>query len=317
MGCGKSKQNQVSEPGPAPGHRGGSASSGNTVSVSAGQVQPSTKPAKAPAPSSAPKPSKPIGDDIQLRKVQQAIQTRVLAFRECGLKKVPAKAFESGLLTVLRTADLSINQITALGEIENWAELQQLNAAQNLLQQLPPSIGALTKLQKLVVSKNKLSSLPARIGECQSLQELICDHNVLSALPDVWNGAVAGSLLHIDVSHNQISALPRSLCNLRVLTRFEVQQNKLTSLPLRSDDGGLIKLEYVDAAGNTIKGIEEDTLRLPCLAELQLKGNPIDRLKLQDQDGFKEFLDRRKKRIDAKIDSNVVGAIDLRVCGLD
>merc|ERR1712224_404712 len=146
----------------------------------------------------------------------------------------------------------------------------------------------------------------------------ICDHNLLTSLPDVWNGAVSGSLLHLDASHNQISALPRSMCNLRMVTRIEVQENKLTALPLWNDDGGLAKLEYVNAAGNTIRGIEEDTLRLPCLAELQLKGNPIERLKLQEQAGFKEFLDRRKKRIDAKIDQNVVvGAIDLRVCGLD
>ena len=47
------------------------------------------------------------------------------------------------------------------------------------------------------------------------------------------------------------------------------------------------------------------------------KGNAIDRLKLQQFPGFDNYLKLRKERLDAKIDSHVVGEVDLAVCGLD
>ncbi|CAL1135702.1 unnamed protein product [Cladocopium goreaui] len=53
------------------------------------------------------------------------------------------------------------------------------------------------------------------------------------------------------------------------------------------------------------------------LNELWLKGNPIERLHLQAMPGFEDFLERRKQRLDARIGSNVVGRVDLSVCGLD
>merc|ERR1712224_631188 len=82
-------------------------------------------------------------------------------------------------------------------------------------------------------------------------------------------------------------------------------------------DSGLQRLKSIDAAENRISVVEEEALQLPALDELWLKGNPIDRLKLQEMAGFKEFLERRKQRLDEKINANVVGAVDLRVCGLD
>jgi len=80
--------------------------------------------------------------------------------------------------------------------------------------------------------------------------------------------------------------------------------------------GKLSKLEYMDAAENLLTSVPAALLEGTNLSELWLKGNPVDRLTLQEMPGFTAFLERRKKRIDARIDSNVVGAVDLSVCGL-
>eukprot|EP00439_Symbiodinium_sp_Y106_P058170 s958_g8.t1 len=93
-----------------------------------------------------------------------------------------------------------------------------------------------------------------------------------------------------------------------------------TSVQLDEDFIGkdpLAKLQYLDAADNHLSSIPEAIIACPSLNELWLKGNPVERLQLQAMPGFAEFLERRKQRLDHKIGANVVGRVDLSVCGLD
>jgi len=100
-----------------------------------------------------------------------------------------------------------------------------------------------------------------------------------------------------------------------VLARLSVARNQLVELP--EVLGSLRRLQHLDAADNRLSAVPAALLQDTSLSELWLRGNPVDRLELQKMPGFASFLERRKQRIDARIDSHVVGAVNLAVCGLD
>jgi len=258
----------------------------------------------------------PCSKEILRKKAEQAAKTRVLVLRECGLKKLPDDATNVELAE-LRTADLAINRMAILPPaIEVWSQLQSLNVSDNILEQLPHTISTLRQMKKLILSRNRLVALPETLGEL-NLTELKCDGNMLSALPDAFAGNLTSTLEELDVSNNRLQRLPQSICSLRMIVRLLLQQNTLSSLPLQADSQqDLARLQHINAADNCIDKIIQQTLLLPALSELWLKGNPMDRLVLQATPGFEKFAERRKQRLDQKIDSKVVGGVDLTMCGL-
>lgn len=289
----------------------------NEVTAAGGGPQPEAI-GKTGGSKAAPTKTKTCNPEVLKGKLDQAAKTRTLALRECGLKQLPADATRDALAT-LTTADLSTNQLSSLpASIATWVELKLLNASDNNLERLPDQVGDLLKLQKLSLSRNKLQVLPLGLGGLP-LTELKCDQNMLPAIPDIFGGPLVNTLVELDISGNRLRELPASICHLRLLARLLVQRNQLTALPLESvggDSSTLSRLQHVDAAENNIASINPGTLRLPSLSELWLKGNPIDRLELQKVDGFNEFAERRKQKLDKKIDQNVVGEVELAMCGL-
>lgn len=88
-------------------------------------------------------------------------------------------------------------------------------------------------------------------------------------------------------------------------------------MALPAELGRLGKLDHLDASSNKLISVPAELLDGMILTELWLKDNPIDRLQLQETRGFPAFMERRKQRLDARIDGNLVGRVDLSVCGLD
>lgn len=262
-----------------------------------------------------PKP-KPLPADVINKKCEQAQKTRVLALRECGLSSLPAAATTDAMAAV-RTADLSLNALKSLPEsLGKLTGMQNLTCTQNALSSLPATIGQMAELQKLVLTGNQLSSLPVELSQLRKLKELKLDNNRLGpVLPDVFEGELGESLEDLDVSGNAIETLPRSLGRLAALQRLILTRNALRELPAVL--GSLGRLRTLEAADNSVATVPAAVVQAASLSELWLRGNPIDRLKLQETPGFDAFLERRKARIDAKIDSKIVGAVDLSVCGLD
>ncbi|CAJ1333141.1 unnamed protein product, partial [Effrenium voratum] len=264
-----------------------------------------------------PRPNgKAISKDLLAKKVSQAKTTRVLALRECGLKSLPEAALTEA--AGLRTVDLSANQLKALpANIGQWTSLQNFLCGENAISELPASLGQLVALQKLVMSSNKLSALPKEISSLSKVKVLMLDCNNLGPkLPaDVFAGPLSESLEELDLTGNGLEELPSSVARLSKLVRLVVCRNKLSSLP--PELAQLSKLQHLDAAENSLTAIPEPIIACPSLNELWLKGNPVDRLQLQATPGFGAFLERRKQRLDARIGANVVGRVDLSVCGLE
>ncbi|MBD1848755.1 leucine-rich repeat-containing protein kinase family protein [Leptolyngbya sp. FACHB-711] len=77
------------------------------------------------------------------------------------------------------------NRITALPENALPPLVRWLILTDNRLQQLPASIGQLSRLQKLMLAGNELRSLPDELANCQNLELIRLAANQLTALP-VW-----------------------------------------------------------------------------------------------------------------------------------
>lgn len=246
------------------------------------------------------------------KKVEQAKKTGALALRECGLKKLPPSALDDGVGS-FRTVDVTDNLLKELPDgLGAWAGLQNLLCARNQLQSLPGGVGQLANLKKLVLTDNRLAQLPQELVECGSLAILQLDNNRLG--PTV--GDVFPSMLQeLDLSRNGLKEVPASFGGLGRLTRLVLAGNEIRELP--ASLGGAAKLQHLDAADNLLVGVPSPLLESTCLSELWLRGNPMERLKLQETPGFSGFLERRKQRLDAKIEAKVVGAVDLSVCGLE
>lgn len=275
------------------------------------------RPLQQNARSAASKATVSVSKDVVDKKVAQATKTGVLALRECGLKALPAMATAPEAAGI-RMADLSSNVLKVLpDDICSWTSLQGLLCAQNALTELPASIGQMSSLQRLVLSGNQLRALPQSLTQLGKIKVLQLDGNLLGPqLPaDIFGGALPTSLEELDISGNKLEELPVSVAGLAKLVRLIVARNMIAALP--AELGSLTKLQHLDAADNLLTGIPQTVILAASLSELWLKGNPMDRLQLQAMPGFDVFLERRKQRVDAKIEANVVGRIDLSVCGLD
>ncbi|KAH8875617.1 Leucine-rich repeat protein SHOC-2 [Schistosoma japonicum] len=126
---------------------------------------------------------------------------------------------------------LTYNKLTHIvDEIKYLKHLSVLVISRNLIRQdLPSSIGELTKLVKLDLSFNHITSLPDSIGQCASLRDLNLQHNQLTRLPDSVGNLV--NLCRLSIKYNQLVEIPSSLANCVKLDEFNVENNQLSSLP--------------------------------------------------------------------------------------
>ncbi|CAH8538922.1 unnamed protein product [Schistosoma bovis] len=126
---------------------------------------------------------------------------------------------------------LTYNKLTHIvDEIKYLKRLSVLVVSRNLIRQdLPSSIGELTKLVKLDLSFNHITFLPDSIGKCTSLRDLNLQHNQLTKLPDSIGNLV--NLCRLSIKYNQLVEIPASLANCVKLDEFNVENNQLSSLP--------------------------------------------------------------------------------------
>lgn len=75
------------------------------------------------------------------------------------------------------------NRINTIAENALPASVRWLILTDNQIEQLPATIGRLTKLQKLMLAGNRLRSLPAEMVACQNLELIRLSANCLPSLP--------------------------------------------------------------------------------------------------------------------------------------
>jgi Leucine-rich repeat (LRR) protein len=207
-----------------------------------------------------------------------------LTLVNCQLEALPPAV---GLLTALKTLDVSMNALTHLptavrrltaldtlllsrnhlvaiddDAVAPLTELRTLNVDHNLLVALPDAVGRLHQLSTLNVSRNRLTALPDAIGNCTQLTQLFAGANRLTTLPDLFDRLT--ELRELNVQANYLTRLPDSIGSLARLEELDISYNRgITALP--ESIGGLNALATLSMSGVGIRTFPESFARLPNL----------------------------------------------------
>ncbi|XP_063840315.1 leucine-rich repeat serine/threonine-protein kinase 1-like isoform X2 [Scylla paramamosain] len=138
-------------------------------------------------------------------------------------------------LYAITRLDISNNALTELPDmIFQLPSLKILNAAQNKIEKLPPSIGQF--IDGTVTLPRKGSKKELFQGPLSVLEEVHLQDNRLDNLPDGIFTLPALQLL--DVSNNKLSSLPYKIWTAPKLRELNVSLNLLHDLPVRPEGHG-------------------------------------------------------------------------------
>ncbi|XP_050691737.1 leucine-rich repeat serine/threonine-protein kinase 1-like isoform X4 [Eriocheir sinensis] len=138
-------------------------------------------------------------------------------------------------LYAITRLDISNNALTELPDmIFQLPSLKTLNAAQNKIEKLPPSIGQF--VDGTVTLPRKGSKKDLFQGPLSVLEEVHIQDNRLDHLPDGIFTLPALQLL--DVSNNKLSSLPYKIWTAPKLRELNVSLNLLHDLPVRPEGHG-------------------------------------------------------------------------------
>ncbi|KAF4684814.1 hypothetical protein FOZ60_007302 [Perkinsus olseni] len=254
-------------------------------------------------------------------KCRQASQTKVLALRECALRSLPEDACS---MEDLRTLDLAFNRLTTLPKEVAWhASLLKLNLSSNQLKEVPSSLVFLIKLQSLQLQDNKIEKVGGYAFP-GSLVELNLSNNKLSHIgEEVFE--TLNALTDVDVSGNQLQTIPTKVLfrvASKTLTTVKAEHNKIIEIqwPDNGGDVQLDRLTHVDLSYNRLSTVPSELFTNTALVDLWLQGNNPDRLNkytIKEIPGFSDYIDRRKRKIDKRIDSKAGSKLNLAMCGLE
>ncbi|MEM7532538.1 MAG: fibronectin type III domain-containing protein [Chloroflexota bacterium] len=141
----------------------------------------------------------------------------------------------------------------------------------NLVGDLPATLGTLTAVTALEFQNNQLTSIPAEIGQLTSLADLYLDHNQIQQLPDEIGQLSNLSFLTLD--YNQLIAIPAAIGNLTNLFALYLDANRLSSMP--STIGNMSSLTTLRLPYNQLESLPSELCNLPSHLALQLKYNRI------------------------------------------
>jgi Leucine-rich repeat (LRR) protein len=211
------------------------------------------------------------------------------------LTALPADLSALGGLVELSVAG---NQLRLLPDLSGLRSLEILRAADNVLEELPPSVGACMLLIEVDVSGNaRLCELPESLGACTRLRTLLAPRCGLTSLPaclprlraltllDARNNAIAAvptlpdtaSLTEVFLGGNALRRLDGAGLIRRSLAVLDISQNGLAALPdgLRT----LARLHTLDVSNNELPVLPAWLGFMPALARLSVEGNPLRTLR--------------------------------------
>ncbi|GAQ85571.1 hypothetical protein KFL_002420040 [Klebsormidium nitens] len=265
--------------------------------------------AKDPAHTRAKPPDKElqvlkIKKEDAKRREQHWKVTGIVGLRSNNLKALPKAVLDLG--PHVRTLDASDNKIGKLPPtIGMLTQLTRLILQQNQLTVLPPEIGQLVQLRVLQVDRNQLSALPDEVGLLQKLEKLTAAGNKMTSLPVAVGQLKA--LVELDVSKNRLTSLPPSLSGCASLQELRAPANELSALPDELSDA--TELRTLDLDGNPLSKLPSDLLR-GCgkLHTLSAHGTSIRVEDLEKLEGYAAFEARRQGKYTKQLAGNAMGS---------
>jgi len=204
-------------------------------------------------------------------------------------------------LTSLKQLNLSSNQIRNVPKWINGSKevhqfyfsekidsLEILNLNENLLNQIPDSIGNLVALKKLELGHNSLFKIPSSIGNLKRLEFFSAEHNQLNSIPKSIGNL--HSLKELNLDSNRLISLPNSIQNLKNLEILSIENNNLKNLP--SSIGNLEKLRKVNLLGNPLKSLPESFFNLKSLDFISLDFGKVAQFPEESKRGLKRAIKR-------------------------
>ena len=158
-----------------------------------------------------------------------------------NLRKFDPKKYKTAT-----TLKLKSNQLTNLpDEIEHLEELELLDVSENMLVELPKSLGNLKKLTHLYLGFNRLffAPIPKELGKLNRLKLLDLSSNELCMLPDELSELSA--LVYLDISKNDFKEIPNSLIQLTSLQVLKMGFNKFKELPDSLGDLDMLRVSFL------------------------------------------------------------------------
>jgi internalin A len=150
----------------------------------------------------------------------------------------------------------------------------RLDFSDRWIEELPESIGQLTKLTSLNLNNNRMTALPDSIGQLTCLTSLDLSNNKLKALPESIGKLT--NLTSLNLSKNKLKALPESIGKLTNLTDLYLSKNKLKALP--ESIGQLTNLTDLYLWNNQLMALPESVGQLTNLTSLVLGDNQLTAL---------------------------------------
>ena len=201
-----------------------------------------------------------------------------------------------------KVVDVSENQLEEIPEKVNLLQkCTKLIVANNMLLRLPDSLH-MKSLKVLNLSRNRLRKLCAL--DLPNLVELIVDNNELTELPESSFGTMK-KLEIFSCSENRIRDVTCvSVC--ASLTDARCERNQIEKIP--DEFAFLRKLRRLRMDGNeNIRTVASDVFKhCEGLEELSLKDTKVTAEDLREVEGWESYELRRQKKVEKKIDGNVM-----------
>ncbi|MDD2907237.1 MAG: leucine-rich repeat domain-containing protein [Candidatus Gracilibacteria bacterium] len=151
-------------------------------------------------------------------------------------------------------------------EIFTLKYLENLNAPNNSIVNIPQEIGNLTNLKYIFLRSNSITSLPTTFGNLTKLQTLYIEGNQLSTLPTTFGNLT--NLISLYLDSNPLVSIPQEFGNLINLRILYLRNNNLTDLPI--EFGNLDNLETLHFGANQLNFIPDGILALKNIKYLGL-----------------------------------------------
>lgn len=159
--------------------------------------------------------------------------TGIVGLRDANLRELPGKIFADPVAGAARNVDASNNRIVAL----------------------PPSVSQLVNLQRLTLSSNLITSLPAELCECVALRVLVLDRNFIASFPSNFQLAKLTRLQTLSLAHNKLTAIPPDVGSLVSLTKLGVAGNQLAALPVELGSCSKLVRDEMGEGGESERGL--------------------------------------------------------------
>ncbi|XP_015572103.1 plant intracellular Ras-group-related LRR protein 7 [Ricinus communis] len=228
--------------------------------------------------------------------------TGIVAMRDAKLKTFPDEVLD--LERCVRTLDFTHNKLVNIPiEISRLVNMQRLLLSDNLIERLPMNLGKLQSLKVMILDGNCISSLPDELGQLVRLEQLSISGNMLMSLPETIGSL--RNLALLNVSNNKLKTLPESIGSCFSLEELQANDNSIEDLP--ASICNLVHLKSLSLNNNNVSKIPTNLLKeCKALQKISLHDNPISMDQFQQLEGFQEFEERRKRKFDKQIDSNVM-----------